>query len=68
MKKIGLILFFILVLAGCSINFDKEITSKECEKKGGKIANINSNGQSCTATQKNLGRVSDIKCICDCCK
>ena len=68
MKKIKIILTIILFLvAGCSIDSKKQISSKECIGRGGEVINEKP-FKTCGFTKKDLGRVNDLQCLCNCCK
>lgn len=60
------------MVSGCSknisINANNELTNSECEKQGGHVSSQQNEGTACKSGEIDLGRVNDIKCLCQCCK
>ncbi len=64
MKKLLSLFIIMLMLSGCNPNSgQKEISKEECEKMGGIVKSANQ----CDSFEKNVGRVNNVRCLCDCC-
>lgn len=69
----GFILILLICASGCLHNKSSEeiyILSEECRINGGEVTNIHpERGETdCPDGKQNLGHVSDLNCICLCCK
>jgi len=67
-----LLLIGIILILGCTtripINSDNELSNSACEAQGGHLASIQNDGTACASSEIDLGKVTDVKCVCQCCK
>jgi hypothetical protein len=72
-KIMPLIIIITIMLLGCSkgaptipVNSEIELSNAECSELGGKIKS-NYDGFACNEGEMDIGRVNDVKCMCQCC-
>ena len=61
------LIIFTLYLTSCS----EDMTVAQCEEKGGRVLNTLSRqdkANMCKQTEENIGKISEYKCPCICCK
>ena len=69
---IVLILLTVVVISSCAkripINSQDTILWSECSKQGGHLASGQNDLTACQNSEIDLGRIKDVKCLCQCCK